>query len=85
MQLPDDVSDRLMDHLDQFVAVPNQKVSICEVCGNRNFLVKRQSVAVFEPNPALPLSGGVECAAMVCQSCGNVRLFDLSVATRLRG
>jgi hypothetical protein len=75
MPLPADFRDRLLAALKERGAK-----SICEICGQNNWAVIDQAVSIlitdlsggFQlPPPQIP-SGG-----LVCNNCGNIRLFAL--------
>jgi len=64
-------------------AINSKKIkSNCELCGQNNWSVADQAVTLLVSN----LEGGISLppphiptAALVCNNCGNVRLFALSV------
>jgi hypothetical protein len=77
MSLPEKFQERLVQTLRERGAN-----SICEVCGKNNWAVIDQAVSIQVtdlsgtwqlPPPQIP-SGG-----LVCNNCGNIRLFALGV------
>ena len=75
MPLPADFKDQLLQKLAEKKINPN-----CECCGQNNWAVIDQAVSV----QLTDLSGGfripppqVPSAGLVCNNCGNIRLFAL--------
>lgn len=77
MSLPDDFRDKLVNTLRDRGAN-----SICEICNHNNWAVIDQAVSVQVtdlsgawrmPPPQIPAGG------LVCNNCGNIRLFALGV------
>ena len=75
MPLPADFRDKLLAALNQRGVTP-----ICEICGRNNWAVVDQAVSVqitdlsgtfVVPPPQIPSAG------VVCNNCGNIRLFAL--------
>lgn len=75
MPLPTDFKDRLLAKLSERGMRPQ-----CEICGHNDWAVVDQAVSV----QITDLSGGftipppqIPCAGLVCNNCGNLRLFAL--------
>lgn len=75
MPLPSDFKEKLLK------ALADRKAnSTCEICGQNDWSVVDQAISVqitdlsdssLIPQPQLP------CAGIICNNCGNVRLFAL--------
>jgi hypothetical protein len=77
MALPEDYQQKVLQALNKKKINAN-----CEVCAQNNWSVADQAVTLLVSN----LEGGISLpppnipsAALVCNNCGNVRLFALSV------
>lgn len=77
MSLPENFQQRLIEALRERGANAN-----CEICGKNNWAIVDQAVSVQVtdlsgawsiPPPQIPAAG------MVCNHCGNIRLFALGV------
>jgi len=76
MPLPKDCQKKVIQALNEKKINAN-----CEVCGKNNWSVADQAVTLLVSD----LRGGISlpppnipCAALVCNNCGNVRLFALA-------
>ena len=77
MALPQNFQQKVIEAINKKKIKPN-----CEVCSQNNWSVADQAVTLLASN----LEGGfslpppnIPTAALVCNNCGNVRLFSLSV------
>ena len=77
MALPENFQQKVLEALNKKKINAN-----CEVCGQNNWSVGDQAVTLLVSN----LEGGISLpppnipsAALVCNNCGNVRLFALGV------
>ncbi len=75
MPLPSNFKDQVLQKLKEKGAAPS-----CEVCHQNNWAVVDQAIAA----PITDLSGGlripqpqIPCAGLICNNCGNLRLFAL--------
>ena len=77
MALPPNFQQKVIE------AINKKKINAnCEVCSQNNWSVADQAVTLLVSN----LEGGISLpppniptAALVCNNCGNVRLFSLAV------
>ncbi|MBM3300634.1 MAG: hypothetical protein FJY85_11835 [Deltaproteobacteria bacterium] len=83
MALPSDYREQLLAKLAERKVRP-----ICEICGQNNWAVIEQAVSIQItdisgayrlPPPQIP------CAGLVCNNCGNLRLFVLGALELLPG
>lgn len=75
MPLPDNYKKLILEKLKERGAAP-----LCEICQHNNWAVVDQAIAA----PISDLSGTlripqphIPCAALICNHCGNMRLFAL--------
>ena len=75
MPLPDNYKQLILNKLKEKNAMPQ-----CEICLQNNWAVVDQAVSA----PVSDLSGGfhlpqphIPCAGLICNHCGNLRLFAL--------
>lgn len=75
MPLPDNYKQLILDKLKEKGAMPQ-----CEICHENNWAVVDQAVSA----PVSDLSGNfrlpqpqIPCAGLICNNCGNLRLFAL--------
>jgi hypothetical protein len=75
MSLPSNYKDLILEKLKEKEVSPK-----CELCGHNNWAVIDQAVSA----PISDLTGGVRipqpqvpCAGLICNNCGNLRLFAL--------
>jgi hypothetical protein len=77
MGLPGDYQQKVIE------ALGNKKINVvCELCSKNNWAVADQPVSL----PITDLSGSlriptpqIPVAALICNNCGNVRIFALGV------
>jgi hypothetical protein len=75
MPLPSNYKDQIIQKLNERGAMPK-----CELCGHNDWSVVEQAVTA----PISDLSGTfripqpqIPCAGLICNHCGNLRLFAL--------
>ena len=82
MSLPDNFQQKILD------AFQEKRINAnCEVCGHNDWSVLEEAVTLLvsrlEGGISLP-PPNIPAAALVCNNCGNVRLFALSVLGLLK-
>lgn len=77
MGLPDDFQKRLIDELKNRGASSN-----CEICNKNDWSIINEGVALnisdFSVGLRIP-QPNIPSAALICNNCGNIRLFSLGV------
>ncbi len=81
MEISDDFQKRLIATLKEKGASSN-----CEICNKNNWSIVNEGVALnisdFSGGLRLP-QPNIPSAAMICNNCGNIRLFSLGVLNLL--
>lgn len=76
MALPEDYQKKIVEVLNKKKANAN-----CEICNSNNWAIADQAVTLLvsklEGGISLP-PPNIPCAVVVCNNCGNVRLFALN-------